>query len=798
MVGWLWTTLLVTVVMLPVLLFSLVDFDFTIDWIKWRSAIGYCLHTIPNWTLVLLLMSIVVFAVRKGVFRLHRSNQNRPESCLRRLLIRWYSDPHPRYILGTMTFILAWGALGLYWFEVQEGSGSESVFGNGYAKALWATLVYLLGGVDVSEIKSVGGKITASLMLALFAIFLGVVVAAYKDALERRMRHHRLKDKPLELISRNHVVIYGISRSVKGILKELVNGGFREEVVIVSPDLDRHVFSGVGTLYDKLWAVHGELSDPDVARIANLRFARHVLLLLDEEWIRSTTHPAGSTWETQAASLLLAVQAASPAAHMCIYYRAAPTKTTRGTGGSAPSQEQPPDRVVGLPVPMSRPENTGQEIPEVLKTLAKQLLKDPQDWWMTLGPGDREAIASSTPRLAWLLLWNELIAYGPISLFTPFPQPRIGLRTMSGKRLRQQKSRTFHPVRCVKRLFDNHSGSKAIHRGIHILGRVMTRRGSGDIPGFASPYRPDRLEDGDYLLAIAMHQRLRPGLMNEALEELAARPANGHGNETDAPAAEQSERPGCRLVNKDLDIDLFKEILGNADTTPEEVLALPVDAQCAENLCRLLVDRRLRTILGPSPESALGLLESAEFVPRSVPEWKTEKKAFESARRSLHGEILAAGKTELSQGHLEKFLALLAHHHGSLRFSSNTKGLWTGISMTQVLALDAIANLLLAHHVASGPVAKLFHDWLTGCKVSVLKWNGNGVDDEQSFSDVARQLGSRKMGACCLLGIERSREPGQCVIEVAGPWELSPDPARVQETRIRHGDFLYVVPYDED
>ncbi|RKY99451.1 MAG: hypothetical protein DRQ10_06155, partial [Candidatus Hydrothermota bacterium] len=88
------------------------------------------------------------------------------------------------------------------------------------------------------------------------------------------LKHHRLKDKPTGLVLKEHAVIWGDRKLIKEIVREYVSVGgvLPRDIVLVSSKMrDIEFISAAGSpVYPRLWAIDGNLGDPDTLVLADM------------------------------------------------------------------------------------------------------------------------------------------------------------------------------------------------------------------------------------------------------------------------------------------------------------------------------------------------------------------------------------------------------------------------------------------------------------------------------------------------------------------------------------------------
>lgn len=145
---------------------------------------------------------------------------------------------------------------------------------NETGEPIWRSIVYITSGMDVDPPQTPIGRIAAAIILVsgvvLVSLLTGYVASEFAHMLASASS---VRPKRRTRVCENHALIYGWGEKTKAILRELnedyrERGAWPDDIVVVSeqPHLER----GHERIYQNVWHVRGEATDPDVLRATNL------------------------------------------------------------------------------------------------------------------------------------------------------------------------------------------------------------------------------------------------------------------------------------------------------------------------------------------------------------------------------------------------------------------------------------------------------------------------------------------------------------------------------------------------
>ena len=203
-------------------------------------------------------------------------------SSISRRLERRYYDPSvvDFLILYTFNWINVFMFVSIPHSIALNGSSIAQYIIKHPLRLLTISFVWLLGGnVPAEEFPIDYPYIGPGLIVFIVntLILIATYFNAWLDKVMLRLKHHRLKDKPIGLRLREHAVIWGDSKLIKEIVREYVAKDeiLPRDIVLVSKRMrDIQFISAAGSIvYPRLWAIDGSLGDPDTLLLADMGYA---------------------------------------------------------------------------------------------------------------------------------------------------------------------------------------------------------------------------------------------------------------------------------------------------------------------------------------------------------------------------------------------------------------------------------------------------------------------------------------------------------------------------------------------
>ena len=163
-----------------------------------------------------------------------------------------------------------------YWSAVN----GDAVFPRdlSFPEMLWYLGIEMVSGQDLTPPQRTATRVIMLLVMVFTGLIVFFYIAAWKERLDRKLRHSRLKDKPPGYNLHDHLIFIGKLNSIKAIVKNInALGKLNLDMIVVSPELNKSPFLYVENIYHKLWGIEGEIGDEDVGRLANLDTAKYAI-----------------------------------------------------------------------------------------------------------------------------------------------------------------------------------------------------------------------------------------------------------------------------------------------------------------------------------------------------------------------------------------------------------------------------------------------------------------------------------------------------------------------------------------
>jgi len=187
---------------------------------------------------------------------------------------------YPSMLIG---LVLIWFLAALLFHLMENQDGAHTAY-HSFGHSLWAIIVYLTSGLDEAPPITLGGKVTAILVLLAGVIVVGGITACLtSDLVHNVMRGTLVPEKPRRLSLRDHIVIFGMTRSTDRVIRELHHDlvGTDKHIVIVAPD-GVTVPLGDPRTYRHVHCVHGDFTDEEVLARACVEVSETVIVLASE------------------------------------------------------------------------------------------------------------------------------------------------------------------------------------------------------------------------------------------------------------------------------------------------------------------------------------------------------------------------------------------------------------------------------------------------------------------------------------------------------------------------------------
>lgn len=195
----------------------------------------------------------------------------------------FYYDPRISQFLGMFFVLLMVASFFLmlvyknaYWSAVN----GDAVFPRdlSFPEMLWYLGIEMVSGQDLTPPQRTATRVIMLLVMVFTGLIVFFYIAAWKERLDRKLRHSRLKDKPPGYNLHDHLIFIGKLNSIKAIVKNInALGKLNLDMIVVSPELNKSPFLYVENIYHKLWGIEGEIGDEDVGRLANLDTAKYAI-----------------------------------------------------------------------------------------------------------------------------------------------------------------------------------------------------------------------------------------------------------------------------------------------------------------------------------------------------------------------------------------------------------------------------------------------------------------------------------------------------------------------------------------
>lgn len=199
---------------------------------------------------------------------------------VQRNIINFFEQREFLRIITLVLLIWLIGTTLLFFLERHENSDFDSL-----PKAFWNIAVYLFSGLDSGEPTTVGGQITATIVLVLSAGLVAIFTAQIASFfIERKLRGRM--NLPSKYKLRDHIVICNWNELVIPLIEQLHAEvvDFKRPIVIISQDDNAGNFPDkYSGLYEDVFVIKGDPTKEDVLNRASTVNAYSVIVLADRK-----------------------------------------------------------------------------------------------------------------------------------------------------------------------------------------------------------------------------------------------------------------------------------------------------------------------------------------------------------------------------------------------------------------------------------------------------------------------------------------------------------------------------------